>query len=86
MEGKASRIDMRGRLSKTADIDLGLAVSGATLEPGETRSGEDLAAFCGCSRQAIEHIERRALRKLRNKLQFGKDPVIREIVETLYKR
>jgi hypothetical protein len=77
---------MRGQLSKNADIDLGLAVSGATLEPGETRSHEDLAAFCGCSKTNIQHIERRALRKLRNKLQFGKDPVIREIVETLYKR
>jgi hypothetical protein len=39
---------MRGRLTKNADIDLGLAVSGATLGPGETRSREDLAAFCGC--------------------------------------
>jgi hypothetical protein len=77
---------MRGRLTKNADIDLGLAVSGATLKSGETRSHEDMAAFCGCSRQAIEHIERRALRKLRNKLQFRNDPVLREIVETLYKR
>jgi hypothetical protein len=80
MEGKASRIDMKGRLTKNADIDLGLAVSGATLEPGETRSHEDLAAFCGCSKTAIQHIERRALRKLRNK------PVLRELVQTLYKR
>jgi hypothetical protein len=77
---------MKGRLTKNADIDLGLAISGATLEPGETRSCEDLAAFCGCSRAAIEHILNRGLRKLRNKLQFHKDPVMREIVETLYKR
>jgi hypothetical protein len=79
MEGKASRIDMRGQLAKTADIDLGLAVSAATLEPGETRSHEDLAAFCGCSKTNIQHIERRALRKLRNK------PALRELFETLYK-
>jgi hypothetical protein len=77
-------MDMKGRLTKDADIDLGLAVSGATLEPGETRSHEDLAAFCGCSKTNIQHIENRALRKLRNKLQF--DPVLKEIVETLYKR
>jgi hypothetical protein len=85
-EAGGETADMRGRLTKNADIDLGLAVSGATLEPGETRSHEDLAAFCGCSKTNIQHIEQRALRKLRNKLQFRNDPVLREIVETLYKR
>jgi hypothetical protein len=45
---------------------LGLAISGALLKPGETRSQAELAAFCGCTRNAIWEIERRALRKLRH--------------------
>jgi hypothetical protein len=59
---------MRGKLNSDADIDLGLAISGATLEPNQTRTHDDLAAFCGVSHAAIQHIERRALRKMRIRL------------------
>lgn len=49
-----------------AEIDLGLAISGATLGPGESRSLREIAAFCGCSWQWIYLIEKRALKKLRH--------------------
>jgi hypothetical protein len=51
--------------------DLGLAISGATLQPGKTRTSVEIAAFCGCSKQNIQQIEKRALRKLRNRILFG---------------
>ena len=51
---------------KSKRIDLGLAVSGALLKPGQTRTLRELAAFCGCHWNAIHHIEQKALKKLRH--------------------
>ena len=51
-----------------AHIDLGLALLSCLLLPGERLTTEDMAVWCGCSRSAIERIEQRALRKLRQKL------------------
>ena len=51
--------------SKTPRVDLGLAISGALLPPGRTRTTEEIAAYCGCSKQAISQIEKRTLLKLR---------------------
>lgn len=53
------------------EIDLGLAVSGALLPPGKSRSLSEIAAFCGCSRQYLEQIENKALLKIRNKVLFS---------------
>lgn len=47
-------------------IDLGLAISGALLKPGETRTQQQLASFAGCSQGLIYAIELRALKKLRH--------------------
>jgi|TARA_R110002153_G_scaffold252908_1_gene410833 hypothetical protein len=47
-------------------IRLGIAVSGATLEPGRTRTLEEIAAYAGCTHQRIAMIEKEALRKLRS--------------------
>ena len=58
------------RREKTANIDLGLAILSVLANPGEPLTLDDIAAWCGCSRQAIENIERRALKKLRNALFF----------------
>ena len=77
---------MNGRLPADANIDLGLAISAATLQPGEQRSTYELAAYCGCTHQNITRIEQRALRKLRIRLRFHKDPILREAVQTLFKR
>lgn len=46
-------------------IDLGLAISSASLQPGCARSVEDLAAFCDCDPAEIAEIESDAMRKLR---------------------
>jgi len=44
-------------------VNLGLAISGALLEPGESRSFQEIALYCDCSKQAIEQLYRRAIRK-----------------------
>jgi hypothetical protein len=46
-------------------IDLGLAIAGATLPPGQTRDTAELARYCGCTKQLIHTIEKRALAKVR---------------------
>lgn len=50
---------------KGRQIDLGLAVSGALLPPGQIRDTAELARFCGCSRQLIHTIEKSAIAKIR---------------------
>lgn len=52
--------------NKGQRVDLGLAISGATLRPGQTRSLLEIAAYCDCSIENISYIERNALRKLRH--------------------
>ena len=49
-------------------IDLGLALLAHVRKPGETLTAHDIAAWCGCSRAAIQAIESRALRKVRRRL------------------
>jgi hypothetical protein len=49
-------------------VNLGLAIAGATLQPGQSRTLREIAAYCGCSMQAVQEIERTAMRKLRNRL------------------
>jgi hypothetical protein len=68
---------------KTERVDLGLAILQAVAIPGVCYTQEEIAAFAGCNRGNIYLIEKRALRKLRNRLQFIKDPVLTELVETL---
>lgn len=46
-------------------IDIGLAISGALLGPGERRLSHEIAAFCDCSTTRIQQIEKKALKKLR---------------------
>ena len=56
--------------AKSERIDLGLALLSLANPPGERRealTAEEIAAWCGCSRAAIEHIEHRALRKLKHR-------------------
>ena len=54
---------MKGILARNANIDLGLAILASTSEPPHT--AQTIAAYCGCSRQRIQQIEQKALRKLR---------------------
>jgi hypothetical protein len=62
-QDKAGRTRMKGRLPCNANIDLGLAILASTTEPPHT--AQTIAAYCGCSRQCIQQIEQKALRKLR---------------------
>jgi hypothetical protein len=64
-------------------FELGLAISGATLQPGETRTQQELAWFveaagAHCTRQRIQQIEERTLRKVRAALYRDKD-LMREL-------
>ena len=52
----------------SADIDLGLALLSCLIKPGEQLTCEDIAAWCGCTRSAIQRVERSAMRKLRQRL------------------
>lgn len=51
--------------AKQERIDLGLAISAATMTRGQWRSAKQIAAFCDTSHQAIEQIEARAIAKIR---------------------
>lgn len=56
-------------------IDLGLAISGSLLGKGQTRTLEELSAFCDCTKENIRIIADTALAKLRYRLaRFGVRP------------
>jgi hypothetical protein len=68
---------MKGILARNANIDLGLAILASTSEPPHT--SRTIAAYCGCSRQRIQQIEQKALRKLR--AAFYRDRILKEAFE-----
>jgi hypothetical protein len=68
---------MKGKLPRSAGIDLGLAILASISEPPHTC--QTIAAYCGCSRQCIQQIEQKALRKLRAALY--RDRILREAFE-----
>jgi DNA-directed RNA polymerase sigma subunit (sigma70/sigma32) len=72
---------MKGRLARTANIDLGLAILALTSEPSHT--SRTIAAYCGCSRQRIQQIEHKALRKLRAALY--RDRRLKEALENEFR-
>lgn len=59
----------RRMAAKHAAMDLGLAVSAATLAPRQCRDLPTLAEFCGTSKQTIHQIEQRAIAKVRKALR-----------------
>lgn len=56
---------------KARRIDLGLSILAARVQPGAELSPHDIAAWCGCTCDAISLVQKRALMKLGNKLKFG---------------
>lgn len=52
---------------------LGLAVSRLSLSPGESRTQRELGYFCNCPHGTIQHIERKALQKVRVALKGCSD-------------
>lgn len=67
--------------ARQARIALGLAVAEWHAQPGVPMSQDELAAFCGCTQQAIYQIERNALKKLRRRI--AGDARLREAFEQL---
>ena len=65
---------------KTARIDVGLALLSIAREPGASFTRYDIAAWAGCTNAMIYLIEKRALKKLANSVQFGRSRGLREEV------
>lgn len=51
--------------AKGERIDLGLTLLSLRTPPGVSVSQVEIAAWCGCRKQNISYLERRALRKIR---------------------
>ena len=62
-----------------SNIDLGLALLSCFRQPGEPLTAEDIAAWCDCAPKAIQDIEKRAIRKLRQR--FAAELADEEMVE-----
>ena len=58
---------------KSARIDLGLALLEMVAKPGVGLTRDDIAFWCGCTNAGIYMLEKRAMKKVRNKLMFGRD-------------
>lgn len=76
--------DVPSGSQKTARIDLGLALLSRIALPGVTYTHDEIAAWCGCTNGAILMIERKALKKLRNRLFFMGDRRLIEAVEQMF--
>lgn len=63
------------------DWELGLAVLECSARPGISFSQDQIACACGVTNGAVCNLEKRALRKLRNRLQFTEQG--REILEEM---
>lgn len=55
--------------AKSDRVNMGLELLAARSKPGQNFSCEEIAAWCDCSWQAIWHIERKAIRKIRARLR-----------------
>ena len=53
---------------------------------GHRRTHREIADYAGCSYQNIYLIEVKALKKLRTNLRFRNDPVLRDLMATLFPR
>ena len=70
MRRSLEQLEEGGHVGRSGNsyIDLGLSLLACLCKPGETLTAHDIAAWCGCSRAAIQAIEERALRKVRRRL------------------
>lgn len=67
----------RGKADRVA---LGLALLQIRAEPGARMTRDDIAAWCGCTPTTIYLIEKKAIEKLRARLEKALGP---EFYETL---
>lgn len=63
--GKALQSNNAHRLNPNTDIDIALTLICRYLRRGEVMTIEAIAEACGCSRQYIANIEKKAIKKLR---------------------
>lgn len=70
-------------VARTERINLGLTLLQMAAQPGVPLSRKDQAAWCECGESAIFVIEQKALRKLRKRLLYLKDPRLIEAIEHL---
>jgi len=56
---------------KTERVNLGLELLMILAQPGKQLTQEDIAAWCGCTKDAVYMMEREALKKVRTRLGFG---------------
>lgn len=52
--------------------DLGLELLSIAAKPGQELTLYDIAAWCGCTNEAVRRIYARALRKVTNRVRFGR--------------
>ena len=86
MRASIERIEEGGTAGRACGthIDLGLAILACVRKPDEHLTSEDIAAWCGCTRSAIQSIERRALAKVRQRLLAQvREPEMAREVESL---
>ncbi len=70
-------------MSKSS-IDLGLAISAHHSTLGVPRTADSIAAYCSCSRQRIQQIEEKAMRKCR--IYLYRHPELNEELREIFKR
>lgn len=68
-------------LAKTARVDLGLDLLAARFKPGQNFTLEEIAAWCDCSRQAIQAMENSAIKKIRTRLRIELSMTDAEFIE-----
>lgn len=76
----------RAGLQKQGRVKLGLALLRDVAIPGVEYDYSEIAAWCGCTDSAILAIEQRALRKLRHRFRFMRDPRLRDLMEQMFER
>lgn len=62
-------------------VMLGLEIAALHAKPGVPMSMEEIAAFCDCSKQAIDGSYQKALRKIRNRMS----PQLRKELKEFFK-
>jgi DNA-directed RNA polymerase specialized sigma24 family protein len=68
-ESRDDTVPRQGRAKKER-VDLGLALLSLRAKPGSTFTLQEIALWCGCTRDAVMQMEKRALKRVANKLQF----------------
>jgi hypothetical protein len=71
------------KLERDVMFEVGMICLASISEPGERHTCDEIADFTGCSRQRIQQIEGRALRKIRAVLYRDKtiEKELREFLE-----